>query len=69
MGELYNPFQGTVLADTWYLKRKSPTGKVAHLIHPVTFAAICGAPHCSWEWVEEHSPVSMCQKCRKLAKK
>lgn len=69
MSEMYNPFSGTTLADRWYLKRKAPTGKVAHLLHPVTFTALCSAPHCNWEWVDEMDRIKTCQKCARMAKR
>lgn len=67
MYEILNPLRGTVLADSWYLKRKSAKGRVAHLIHPVSLNALCGAPHCFWRWVEEKSNTAVCAKCQRLA--
>lgn len=68
MYEILNPLRGTVLADSWYLKRKSNKGRVAHLIHPVSLNALCGAPHCFWQWVEEESKIATCTKCAKIAR-
>lgn len=67
MYEILNPMRGTVLADSWFLKRKAARGRVAHLIHPVSLYALCGAPHCYWQWVEEKSPVPVCAKCHRAA--
>lgn len=67
MYEIMNPLRGTVLANSWYLKRKANRGRVAHLIHPVSLFALCGAPHCYWQWVEEGSSIATCVKCSRVA--
>ena len=69
MEEIYNYLEGTSLADLWYLRRKSPTGRVTHLIHPVTLNAICGAAHCDWTWVDSTDNIKECQKCLRAARK
>ena len=62
-----NPLAGTSLQELWYLKRKSPGGKVAHLIDPVTLQALCPAPHCRWLYVDEQKPINTCVKCAGIA--
>ena len=62
-----NPFAGTSLHDMWYLKRRAPKGKVAHLLNPENFGALCAAPHCKWQWIYEDKPINVCTKCKAVA--
>lgn len=62
-----NPLAGTDLQELWYYKRKSPGGKVIHLIDPVSFYALCSAPHCRWLYVDEQRPLKTCVKCAGIA--
>jgi hypothetical protein len=65
MDKPYNPFAGTSLSDTWYLKRRAPGGKVAHFIDPIGFGPLCGAPlRRDWEYVSEEKSTRMCAKCK-----
>jgi hypothetical protein len=62
-----NPFAGTSFHDMWYLKRKAPNGRTAHLIDPITLSALCGYLHCQWMFVSEEKKLSVCVRCRGVA--
>lgn len=63
MDQPHNPFAGTSLSHLWFLVRKAPGGRVAHYIHPVNLAPLCGASLRN-DWLYVDGPVKMCTKCQ-----
>lgn len=64
-----NPFADSALADSWWLKRRSPGGRVAHYIDPSALVSVCGASPKFWEVAPEHLKLKICQKCVSAAKR
>lgn len=63
MDQPYNPWAGTSFSDGWFLKRKAPGGRVAHLFHPVNFSPLCGTSQRD-DWLFVDSKVKVCVKCQ-----
>ena len=67
--QVRNPFAGTVMEDSWWLRRLAPGGRVLHLIDPESLISVCGHAPKHWQWPPEDRSLSICTKCRAYEQK